>query len=101
MGKPLPTREGIRRAFAETVRALRQKRGISQEQLALLSGVDRGYVGALERGVHSPMLDTVFKLLPHLGVTAPEFARALERTLEASAFCKAPRPRLRRHSPAD
>ncbi|WP_035200970.1 helix-turn-helix domain-containing protein [Agrobacterium tumefaciens] len=36
--------------FGERVRALRKSRGLSQEQLAHACGLDRTYVGGIERG---------------------------------------------------
>lgn len=36
--------------FGLAVRAARKARGISQEELAFLSGIDRSYLGAIERG---------------------------------------------------
>jgi transcriptional regulator with XRE-family HTH domain len=81
MPKP-PARATLRRAFARTVRALRRKSGISQEQLALRSGTDRGYMSGLERGLHSPTLGTIFRLLPVLGVSFAEFAAEMERQLQ-------------------
>lgn len=69
-----PTRPTVRRAFARTVRKLRLRVGKAQEQLALEAGVNRGYMGGLERGQHSPTLETVYKLLPALGVSFAEFA---------------------------
>lgn len=80
MARP-PTRALTRRAFAQTVRTLRLRIGKSQEQLALEAGVDRGYMGALERGRHSPTLETVYKLLGPLGVSLTEFAGEFERVL--------------------
>lgn len=68
-------------AFGQTVRELRLKKGIAQEGLALLSGVDRSYMSALERGLHAPTLELIYKLLPALGVTFSTFARAFERNL--------------------
>ena len=77
------TRNQIRCAFAQTVRFLRQKAGISQERLARNLGIDRGYLGGLEREKHTPTLESVFRLLPGLHVTFAEFAREFERTLRA------------------
>lgn len=37
-------------AVGEAVRALRKERGVSQEALALLTQIDRSYMGAIERG---------------------------------------------------
>ena len=82
MRKP-PARTVLRRALAKTIRELRQRAGLAQERLALEAGVDRGYMGGLERGLHSPTLETVYKLLPALGVDFIEFARVLERILDS------------------
>jgi transcriptional regulator with XRE-family HTH domain len=78
-----PTRDQIRRAFAQTVRSLRRKAGISQERLALNLGIDRANTAGLERGLHSPTLGTIFRLLPRLHVTLAEFAKEFERNLRA------------------
>lgn len=37
-------------AFGKAVRAKRAGQGVSQEELALRSGIDRSYLGAIERG---------------------------------------------------
>jgi transcriptional regulator with XRE-family HTH domain len=80
MSKP-PSRAAVRRAFGKTVRSLRLRIGLPQENLALESGINRGYMGALERGLHSPTLETVLKLLDPLQVTLGEFCREFERIL--------------------
>lgn len=80
MRKP-PSRAAIRRAFGQTVRALRHKAGLAQERLALEAGIDRGYMGGLERGLHSPTLETIYKLLPHLGVSIVEFIQEFDHQL--------------------
>jgi transcriptional regulator with XRE-family HTH domain len=82
MPKP-PARATLRRAFARTVRALRRNAGISQEQLALRSGIERSYMSGLERGKHSPTLGTIYRLLPVVGVTFTEFAAEMERQMES------------------
>ena len=91
MPKPLDRNE-IRRAFAVTIRELRAQKEIAQETLAYTAGVDRGYMGALERGAGTPTLDTVFKLLPVLDVNFVEFAVALTKNLNK-------RPRRQRLGP--
>ena len=40
----------------------RQKRKMSQEQLALLAGLNRNTIGKLERGESSPSIDTIEKI---------------------------------------
>jgi transcriptional regulator with XRE-family HTH domain len=75
-------RQEVRDAFARTLRALRKKAGLAQERLALEAGVDRGYVGNLERGLNSPSLDTIIKFLPPLKVTLHEFCQEFDRQLK-------------------
>ena len=58
----------IREVFARNLRWVRHENGYSQEALALEAGVDRTYVSALERGVHSASIDMVDKLAGVLGV---------------------------------
>lgn len=82
MGERAVKQEEIRRAFGLTVRSLRKKRGLAQEALAHASGVDRGYMGGLERGEHTPSLETIFKVLPHLGVDFPQFAVEFQANLK-------------------
>jgi transcriptional regulator with XRE-family HTH domain len=84
-----PERAQLRRAFADTVRILRARVGLSQEKLALVSGVDRGYMGGLEREKHTPTLESIYRLLPALGINFVEFATEFERVLHARRRPKA------------
>jgi transcriptional regulator with XRE-family HTH domain len=74
-------RKLVRRAFSMTVVALRRKAGIAQERVALESGIDRGYMGKLERGQNVPTLETVFKLLPVFRISFVQFAEHFETNL--------------------
>jgi len=71
----------IRCAFAMTLKTLRKRAGIAQEKLALEAGIERSYMSGMERGKHSPNLDTIYKILPFLGVTFPQFAEEFEHSL--------------------
>lgn len=56
----------MRRSFGKVLRELRKSRGISQETLALEAGIDRSYVGLLERDAYTPtikMLISIGKVL--------------------------------------
>jgi transcriptional regulator with XRE-family HTH domain len=48
--------------FARNLRALRQARGWSQEELAHRAGLDRTYISSLERQKYAPTLDALDKL---------------------------------------
>ena len=60
------------------MRLIRKERGISQEQLALESGLDRTYVSLIERGVQSPTLRTVTKLAGVLKMKPSEMIIRME-----------------------
>lgn len=49
----------LRSVVARNLRLMRQVSGLSQEQLAELSGLDRNYIGKLEREENSPTIDTL------------------------------------------
>jgi transcriptional regulator with XRE-family HTH domain len=48
------------------------KRALSQEVLAVDAGVDRSYVGRIERGVENPTVETLDRLAKALEVPAAE-----------------------------
>ncbi|MET0557734.1 MAG: helix-turn-helix transcriptional regulator [Solirubrobacterales bacterium] len=63
--------------FGEVVRRERESKGISQERLGQLAGLDRTYVQRLEGGRYSPTLDTVESLARALQILPSELvARA-------------------------
>jgi transcriptional regulator with XRE-family HTH domain len=62
----------ILKLFGERVRALRQKCGFSQEGLALASGLDRTYVGGVERGERNISLLNIQKIAQALQVSPAE-----------------------------
>ena len=49
----------LRSVVARNLRILRRSAGLSQEQLADLAGLDRNYVGKLEREENAPTVDTL------------------------------------------
>lgn len=57
---------------AWNLRRLRVKRALSQEALAVDAGVDRSYVGRIERGVENPTVETLDRLAKALEVPAAE-----------------------------
>lgn len=52
----------------EKIRLLRQQRALSQESLALKSGLNTSYLGQVERGEKSPTIDTLDKIATGLDV---------------------------------
>ena len=63
-------KEEILIKFGQRIRELRKQRGLSQEQLAELTGFHRNYIGMIERGERNPAL-----------VNIAVFANAFEMSL--------------------
>lgn len=66
------------RAVGDTVRALRKKAGLSQEQLAELAGCDRQSVNRVENAAYSPSLHRVFLLADALRVPVGRLVAAAD-----------------------
>ena len=58
--------------FGEVVRQARADAGLSQEELADRAGLDRSYVGGVERGDRNPTLLVIAKIAKGLGLTVPQ-----------------------------
>lgn len=52
----------IKKEFGQRLRAIRRRKGLSQETLALTCGLDRAYFGGIERGEHNISLVTLCKI---------------------------------------
>lgn len=66
--------------FGKRVRELRKNKGLSQEGLALESGLDRSYVGGVERGERNISLENIEKLARALSVHPSKLFRNQTRT---------------------
>jgi transcriptional regulator with XRE-family HTH domain len=56
-------------AFGNAVRSIRSDKGISQESLAELAGIDRSYMGGVERGEHNLALINIKRIADALGMS--------------------------------
>ena len=73
-------------AFGAAVRALRIERGIAQESLAHLAGVERSHMGKIERGEHMPTLAIIFKIAGALECSTEVLMSEAESQLAAAAL---------------
>jgi transcriptional regulator with XRE-family HTH domain len=55
-------RQDVKVLFGRRLRELRRGVGLSQEELADLAGLDRSYVGGVERGERNISLENICKL---------------------------------------
>eukprot|EP01037_Dinobryon_pediforme_P006124 gene6124-6199_t len=54
------------------IRRIRVSQGLAQERLAYDAGVDRSYLGGVERGEENPTVDVLYRLATTLGVPIQE-----------------------------
>ena len=70
----------LRQIVARNLRILRKQKGLSQEDLALQAGINRNYVGQIEREEKSPTVDVIEKLSSSLEVSpASLLARVVQK----------------------
>jgi transcriptional regulator with XRE-family HTH domain len=67
--------EDARILFGSRLRELRKQAGLSQEALAHESGLDRSYVGGVERGEYNISLLNICLLADALGLTPDELLK--------------------------
>jgi transcriptional regulator with XRE-family HTH domain len=68
----------LEKAVGAELKAAREKRQISQEQLGFDAGIHRTYVSLIERGLKSPTLNVLFRLCRALDVPPGDFVRNVE-----------------------
>jgi transcriptional regulator with XRE-family HTH domain len=64
--------------FAERLRDLRKRAGLTQAQLATASGVPLGSIRNYEQGQREPYWDVAFRLVGALGVSVESFADCVD-----------------------
>jgi transcriptional regulator with XRE-family HTH domain len=65
----------LRETVARNLRRLRQEKGLSQEELAHRAGINRNYIGMLEREEHAATVDMLEKLAEVLDVDPAELLK--------------------------
>ncbi len=76
------------------LRRLRVAKDLSQEALAVDAGVDRSFVGRIERGLENPTVETLEKFSKVLGVQPYELLLPLKANEKAPATLKRGRKKL-------
>lgn len=77
---------GLATAFGEILRKHRRALKLSQEELAIQTGLDRTFISLMERGLRKPSLVTVFVLAKRFGVLPSLLVRELESYLSSSHY---------------
>ena len=62
----------MRKLVGRNVKRIRQEKGLTQEQLAELSGFSQQYISGLEQGRRNPTIVSLYELATALGVSHME-----------------------------
>ena len=71
--------EALLRCFADVLRELRLKLGLTQEELAYRADVDRTFIGKLEGARSQPSLVVLFGIAQAMGIAPGELLNLVER----------------------
>lgn len=69
-------------SFGLAVRAFREAKNISQEDLAATAGLHRTYIGGIERGERNLGLKNIFRIARALGCKPSQLVAATERGVD-------------------
>jgi len=79
--KQIQPQIGSEKAFGQALREIREGKEISQERLALDSGLDRTYISLIERGLNSPSIRVVVRIAATLKVPPSKIVRRMEELM--------------------
>lgn len=74
----------IKQIIGKTLKAIRIKRGLSQEDLAHECNVDRSYISMIEVGRNEPSVSKIFELCQGLKIKPSDFFKLVEVEYEKS-----------------
>jgi transcriptional regulator with XRE-family HTH domain len=99
MPRPASSRLSLRQVFARNIRLVRLHNGMSQERMAAEAGLDRAFVGTLERGQRNISVDNIELIAKAIGSPAHELMdpdlpklRGLDETLTRAPRTARPYP---------
>lgn len=75
----------IQELFGNKVKQLRVQKGMSQDDLSALSGIDRPQISKIEQGKINATLETIEKIAIALNANTSEL---LDNKVSSSSFCK-------------
>jgi transcriptional regulator with XRE-family HTH domain len=73
------TSEEFLERLGKSVRFFRQRKGLSQEKLAELAGIDRTYVSPIELGKQNPSFEIIYRIAKVLDVPMSTIIKRAER----------------------
>ena len=81
----------VRQTIGLNIKRLRVEQGIAQEKLALMSGIDRAYMGRIERGSENVTVSRLEAISETLGVHVSALFQEIDKDAPPIAPLKAGR----------
>ncbi|ETT56793.1 helix-turn-helix domain-containing protein [Paenibacillus sp. FSL R7-269] len=72
----------LKQIIGKTIKAIRMKQGLSQEDLADKCDVDRSYISMIEVGRNEPSVTKIFDLCKGLNIRPSDFFKMIEGEYE-------------------
>jgi transcriptional regulator with XRE-family HTH domain len=70
--------KSLEKRFGLLLRELREKEGLTQDELGTDASLDRTYISLLERGLRQPTIETLFAIAKALKVSPSSIIKQLE-----------------------
>jgi transcriptional regulator with XRE-family HTH domain len=70
----------MRRLVGHNLKRIRERRGLTQERFAEISGFSQQYLSGLERGHRNPTVVTVYEIALALGVSHLDLLRPTKKS---------------------
>jgi transcriptional regulator with XRE-family HTH domain len=61
-------RTSVNQKLGKNLARIRKEQGVTQEKLQAISGIDRGYISGVERGVRNPSIRNIERMAKALKV---------------------------------
>jgi len=75
----------LKRLVGRVIARHRGNADVTQEKLAEIAGLERGYISLIERGLRMPTVDTIFRLCRGLKVSPSEMIRDMETQVDVES----------------
>lgn len=71
--------DDLKEVISLNIKKCRKAKGISQEKLALISGIDRSYMSEIERCLANPSIEAILRISNALEVTPEDLFKGVKK----------------------
>jgi transcriptional regulator with XRE-family HTH domain len=72
--------DDLKEDISSNIKKFRKAKGISQEKLALIAGIDRSYMSEIERCLANPSIDALLRISNALEVNPEDIVRIIKKS---------------------